>query len=114
MSSRGMISARQRDNSYCPDGRIAQSVLDATIVDETITQSVQRCIAQQPFIKGCAVVTRHFYLVASKFTFRYYVVVVHQGKWGCSSKDERVAAQCIARAQAYRQELLARRMAMAV
>jgi hypothetical protein len=108
MSSRGMIAARQRTNAYRPSGAIAQHVIDTTIYDETINQPVIRCRAQNAFVIGRAVVLNgaSFYLVASKFAHRYYVVAINKGVWTCSSKDERVASMSIDKASAYRLSLI--------
>jgi hypothetical protein len=86
MSSRGMISARQRTNSYRPSGAIAQHVLDTTVEIDSDERVLE--------INGS-------YWVASKFAHRYYRVIVEGEQWFCSSHDERVAAACKASVQAY-------------
>src|SRR5438093_11065332 len=86
-SSRQTIAAKQRNCNYHPDGRIAQHVLDTTIYDDRLTEPL--------------VLKDDRYFVASKFAHRYYVVLERAGTWQCSSRDETVAARCIAQAKAY-------------
>lgn len=107
MSSRGTIAGMQRTNSYRPDGRIAQHILDATIETDRFTgRTVVFCKANEPMLVGQVAIRngQQFFLVASKFSNRYYVVAVVKGQFACSSKDANVAAQMIAKVQAYRNQ----------
>ncbi len=86
MSSRGMISARQRNSAYRPSGAIASHVLAQTVEIDS-SESVLE-------INGS-------FWTASKFAHRYYRVVVQGEQWFCSASDPRVAAACKASVQAY-------------
>jgi hypothetical protein len=86
---------------------IAPSVLRTTVEHTDIHQAVMRCLAiESGVIAGIAVFEdTHFYLVASKFAGRFYVVYRDGGRWLCSSNDERVKAHCIRQVEAYRATL---------
>ena len=80
---------------------IARHVLNSTIEYQS-EKPVIRCRAHEGSVVGQVAILNGdlFYLVASRFAGRYYVVVNQQGTWTCSSKDERVAAHCITQVQA--------------
>jgi hypothetical protein len=88
MSSRGMISARQRVNSYRPSNAIAHHILETTVEIDSTEQVLE-------FGNGFG------YAVASKFSKRYYRVTVEGEQWACSASDPRVAAACKASVQAF-------------
>lgn len=77
MSSRGTIAGMQRINSYRPNGRIAPHVLRETIVDERFAgREVVFSVANECIEVGSMLITpgEHFYLIASKFVNRFYVM----------------------------------------
>jgi hypothetical protein len=84
---------------------IAQHVLATTIYDERISDSVKRCKAGEPFLKGQVFVGKdqHFYLVTSKFEHRFYVVVFNKRiqQYQCSATDEAIKARCISQVREY-------------
>jgi hypothetical protein len=89
MSSRGMISARQRNNSYTPSGNVAPHMINET---QPINST------EKVLLIGSSI------WVASKFQGRYYRVVVDDARqWFCSASDERVARKCKAAAQEFLQ-----------
>ena len=88
MSSRGSISARQRNSNYRPNGARAEHVERETVEIDSSEKVLE-------FGNGFG------YAVASKFAKRYYRVTVENGQWSCSASDERVAAACKASVQAY-------------
>jgi hypothetical protein len=89
---------------------IAPSVLAETVVDETVGQDVRCCKTMQAArLAGVELAEdQRFYLVSSKFTHRYYVVLLVGDTWQCSASDKRVANLMIRRAQAYRTQQVAK------
>lgn len=83
---------------------IAAHVLNATIEDFQVEKPVQRCRAEVGFVCGQAVILAGdvFYLVASKFEHRFYVLTQRNGRWQCSSREATVATRCIAQVEAMR------------
>lgn len=86
-------------------GSIAPSVLSSTIEDDSFTQPVLRCkadetklLASVPLFEG-----QYFFLVRSKFEGRAYVLAknLRAGGWICSSRDEHVKAMCIKKVECY-------------
>lgn len=95
MTSRGMISARQRTNSYRPDGAIAPHVLASTMEIAGATFEVKGATAAQPMQVGRLSIEAgtHFYFIRSRFG-RYYLIT-DDGQ--CSSPDERTCGMCAAK-----------------
>jgi hypothetical protein len=86
---------------------IAPSVLRTTIERDDIHQPVMRCFTLEAgTLAGIRIDdASHFYLVASKFAGRYYVVYRKDGRWLCSADDERVQARLVRQVEMYRQQL---------
>ncbi len=106
-SGRQIISAKQRNCNYRPDGRIAQHVIDATIeVPGFAGEDVVLSCSDEPIRIGQLVINagEEFFLVVSKFSPRFYAVVCRDGSWLASVTCDRTAAMVIGKAQAYRQE----------
>ncbi len=87
-TSRQAVSAMQRNCTYKASGAIAQHVINATVELDS-TDPVLYIDSK--------------FLVASKFSNRYYTCKLVRGQWTCSSQDASVAARCIAQARAFRQ-----------
>ncbi len=105
-TSRQGHAAAHRNCNYRPSGQIARHVIQATMNNETASkrfpgENVLRCRAHELVICGDVVVEvgQVFYLVASKFAPRYYVVALSKGTYQCSSKD--AANLCINQVKAY-------------
>jgi hypothetical protein len=95
---------------------IAQNVLDATVCLEDTEDIVMQFAAQDMIVGGVTIgEDQVYYLVASdRFKFAtgtlanpsfarlFYVVVKSQDGYVCSSKDERVTAQCVRRVQVFK------------
>ncbi len=81
---------------------IAPHVLASTVEAE-LDAPVVELAAEHTFWKGEIVVVRKetFYLVASRFPGRCYIVANVQGQWCCSASEEVVAALMIGRVQAF-------------
>lgn len=94
---RSVVQARR----LLADVHLASSVTDATIELE-ITDQVKRAIALEDFCLGALEVRKgeRFSFVASKFVGRYYIVLKRDGKWLCSSNDDRVVAAMVAKVEA--------------
>jgi|SRR6266567_4434831 len=71
---------------------IVQSVLDATIYDEQISDAVVTFKAGRKFTLNGLVVAKgeHFTMVKSRFAHRYYVTA--HGEW--STNDPKIVAKC--------------------
>lgn len=108
-TSRQSHAAAHRNCNFRPDGKIAQHVINATILDTEIEQTVSYRLADADMAGttvGCISLERMqpYYLVASKFANRYYVVICENGQWKCSmANDERVLAMLTAKVVEYRQ-----------
>lgn len=105
-TSRQSHAAAHRNCNYRSSGQIARHVIQATIINETASkrflgEKVLRCRPHELVICGDVVVEvgQVFYLVASKFAPRYYVVVICNGIYQCSSKES--ANLCINQVKAY-------------
>lgn len=105
-TSRQVISSKQRNSLYRPNGQVAAHVAQTTFFDTSIKRPVRGCIAEENFTKGDITVRvgEKFYLANYKLPHRYYVVVNQSGVWKCSSSDDRVRAACVALAQAHIQK----------
>lgn len=78
MSSRGMISARQRTSSYRPSNTPAAHVGQETCYIDSTSSVIHS-------VDG-------YYVQSAKFAQRYYRVAQdEQGQWGTSSTNEKVA-----------------------
>lgn len=97
--------ASQATNLNADSRRMVQHVLDATVEEPECTKQVQSCHATEVFVCGRAVLLpgQHFWLVASKFEHRFYVVLERDGQYQCSSRDEKVARWCIRQVEAARE-----------
>jgi hypothetical protein len=96
MSSRSIISARQRTNSYKPNGAIASHVNNETQLIDSRETVIKIDSPDEEYWVG-----------SSKFVGRYYHVAVNEQGYICSATDERVAAMCISKVQAYQASLVA-------
>jgi hypothetical protein len=94
-TSRQTIAASQRNCNYHSNGALAPHVILCTLLIAGIEQEVSYRIATESFQVGDIRVNRRdgYWLVASKFAGRYYVVVRQNGCFISSSKDERAAVQ---------------------
>lgn len=94
---RGVRSNATARRLIATSQHVAQHVIESTVYDIHISKSVQRCRAQfDVTLAGIELKEQQvFYLVASKFQHRAYVVAQVAGMWICSSSDERVRAYCI-------------------
>jgi hypothetical protein len=83
--TRGAALARQINANRT----IAQHVIKSTVVVESLTEPVAHRIATENMLVGTLLVRagQPYYLVASKFAPRYYVVIYSDGKWLCSSPN---------------------------
>ena len=90
IATRGTASVSTARKLIASSQQPAPSILRSTILDESIEQAVSARIAFKPqVLAGLEVVNGVYYLVASpKFTHRYYVVVKHDERYICSSRDD--------------------------
>lgn len=92
---------------------VAPYVRRSTVLDERIEQPVMRCRAEAAAILAGIILTagQHFYLVASKFSHRFYVVAKTAYGWQCSAKEAAIQQRCICLVRDYRRQLRARQAA---
>jgi hypothetical protein len=95
--TRGAAQARR----LLADTHLSSSVVAAT-TELSITAQVKRARALEDFRLGGLTIREgeRFYFVASKFVGRYYIVLYRDGRWLCSSSDDRVQAAMVARVEA--------------
>lgn len=89
-ASRHTLANKQQNRNYRPTNAPA----------EHVKRETQLIHSTDPVIEISSMY--HEYWVASKFPGRYYHVIRdEEGKWWCSSSDDRVAAAMIVLARAY-------------
>jgi len=88
---------------------VASHIINTTVYDVQITEQVAIRVSLFDDVV-CGVPVREdsiFYLVASKFAHRFYVVALVDGQYRCSASDERVVDRCIAKVVCHRNRRMA-------
>lgn len=110
MQVRGNASASTARKAIA-SAQVARPFVQASLVEDmSISEQVVVRVAMQDSLVGGILVREDsaYYLVASpKFTNRYYVVVLVDGKYICSSREERVIDWCIGKVVGYKNLMMA-------